>query len=276
MVAAGAAVQAGVLSNEVKDILLLDVTPLSLGIETLGGVMTTLISKNTTIPTKKSESFSTAEDNQSMVSIHVLQGERSLARDNKTLGRFELRDIPPAPRGVPKIEVSFDIDSNGIIHVSAKNEATGKSQKIQIDKPSLNEEEINEMIKMAKVYEDQDRKRKEVISIKNELDQKIYQAEKIVKENKAKLKDNLVKETENSVKEAREYLKKEEMTVDEIRNFSKNLQDKLAKIGEVLYKQSSQDGSKEGAEAESVKVKPDREDKDNETINADYDKKEGS
>ena len=182
VVAQGAAVQAGVLSNEVKDVLLLDVTPLSLGIETMGGVMTILISKNTTIPTKKSEIFSTAEDNQNMVSIHVLQGERSMARDNKTLGRFDLRDIPPAPRGVPKIEVSFDIDSNGIIHVSAKNQATGKSQNIRIDKPSLSEDEINHMIKSANIYEEQDRRRKELINVKNELDQLIYQSEKMIKE----------------------------------------------------------------------------------------------
>ena len=274
VVAAGAAVQAGILSNEVKDVLLLDVTPLSLGIETLGGVMTILISKNTTIPTKKSEVFSTAEDNQSIVSIHVVQGERGMAKDNKTLGRFDLSDIPPAPRGVPKIEVSFDIDSNGIIHVSAKNQATGKSQNIRIDKTSLNEEEISQMVKSAQVYEEQDRKRKEMVGIKNELDQMMYQCEKIIKENEAKIPDKLKKEVEKSFQEAKEYLKKDDvdMDIDELTGIRDRVRQQFQQAGQEVYKQSKQE-----------ETKPDNSDEVNqeskngegsETINADYDKKE--
>ena len=277
VVAAGAAVQAGVLSNEVKDVLLLDVTPLSLGIETLGNVMTPLIPKNTTIPTRKSEVFSTAEDNQNIVSIHVLQGERSMAKDNKTLGRFDLSDIPPAPRGVPKIEVSFDIDSNGIIHVSAKNQATGKSQNIRIDKPSLNEEEIEQMVKSAQVYEEQDRKRKEVVSIKNELDQMIYQSEKIIKENEEKISDELKKETENSFQEAKEFLQRDDadMDIDELNSIKEKAKQQFQKLGQAVYKQSAQDNknqkNSEEPKAESENI--DNEEK-SETINADYDKKE--
>ena len=274
VVAAGAAIQAGVLSNEVKDVLLLDVTPLSLGIETLGGVMTSLISKNTTIPTKKSEVFSTAEDNQNMVSIHVLQGERSMAKDNKTLGRFELSDIPPAPRGVPKIEVSFDIDSNGIIHVSAKNQSTGKSQNIRIDKTSLSEEEINQMIKSAQIYEDQDRKRKEMISVKNELDQMIYQSEKMIKENKDKITDELKKSAESSFQEAKELLQKEDIDIDKLRGIKEKVQQQFQKIGEQIYKQSQQEKKTTSEDLNADEKVKNSEDK--ETINVDYDKKEDS
>ena len=277
VVAAGAAVQAGVLSNEVKDVLLLDVTPLSLGIETLGGVMTPLISKNTTIPTKKTEVFSTAEDNQNMVSIHVLQGERGMAKDNKTLGRFDLSDIPPAPRGIPKIEVSFDIDSNGIIHVSAKNQATGKGHNIRIDKPSLSEEEINQMVKSAQIYEDQDRKKKEVIVLRNELDQIIYQSEKMIKENKDKITEELKKEVETSFKEAKELLKKEDasMDLDELKKIKDKAKQLFQKIGQEIYKKSEE---KEEAQKESADTKEEGENSENsenqETINVDYDKKE--
>ncbi len=270
VVAMGAAVQAGVLSSEVKDILLLDVTPLSLGIETLGGVMTKLISKNTTIPTKKSEVFSTAEDNQSVVSIHVLQGERGMAKDNKTLGRFDLRDIPPAPRGEPKIEVSFDIDSNGIIHVSAKNQATGKSQNIRIDKPSLNEEEISHMIKSAQVYEEQDRKRKEIISIKNEMDQMIYQSEKMIKENSDKISDDLKKESESAITQAKDFLKKDDLEVnmDELKKLKDKVKQQFQALGQEVYKKSAQEKSPKDP---SPKKKNKN---DGETINADYEKKE--
>ena len=271
VVASGAAVQAGVLSNEIKDVLLLDVTPLSLGIETLGGVMTSLISKNTTIPARKSEVFSTAEDNQTVVSIHVLQGERSMAKDNKTLGRFDLSDIPPAPRGIPKIEVSFDIDSNGIIHVSAKNEATGKSQKIRIDKPSLNENEINEMVKSAQVYEEQDRKRKELVNLKNQLDTTIYQSEKMIKENSEKLSPELKADSEKELKSAQEYLKKGDSTIeiDELNNLKEKLNKTLQKLGAEIYQKSkSQDKEKEQQPEEEQK------EENAETINVDYDKKE--
>ena len=274
VVASGAAVQAGVLSNEIKDVLLLDVTPLSLGIETLGSVMTTLISKNTTIPTRKAEVFSTAEDNQTIVSIHVLQGERSMAKDNKTLGRFDLSDIPPAPRGVPKIEVSFDIDSNGLIHVSAKNQATGKSQNIRIDKTSLNEEEINQMIKSAQVYETQDRKRKELVSIKNEMDQMIYQSGKIIKENKDKISDELKTSAESSFQSAKELLKKddEDIDIDELKELRDKIKQQFQNIGQEVYRQSKQTENAEKQDRDANEGNQNSE--NNETINADYDKKE--
>ena len=273
VVAAGAAVQAGVLSNEVKDILLLDVTPLSLGIETLGSVMTPLIQKNTTIPTKKSEVFSTAEDNQTVVSIHVLQGERGMAKDNKTLGRFDLSDIPPAPRGVPKIEVSFDIDSNGIIHVSAKNQATGKSQNIRIDKPSLSEDEINQMIKSAEIYEEQDRKRKEIIKLKNELDQLIYQTEKILRENKDKMKEDYVVEAERFFQKTKETLRKEDsdLSVDELNELREKSREYSQKIGHQVYSQTQK---AKGPESTPTTDSPSESDDGNQTINVDYDKKE--
>jgi len=183
VVAIGAAIQAGVLTGEVKDVLLLDVTPLSLGIETLGGVMTKLIEKNTTIPTRKSQIFSTAADNQTAVTIHVLQGERTMAADNKTLGRFELVGIPPAPRGVPQIEVTFDIDANGIVHVSAKDLGTGKEQSIRITASSgLSKEEIDKLVKEAEMHSEEDRKRKELIEVRNEADSFAYSIERNIKE----------------------------------------------------------------------------------------------
>jgi molecular chaperone DnaK len=183
VVAIGAAVQAGVLAGEVKDLLLLDVTPLSLGIETLGGVMTTLIQRNTTIPTRKSETFSTATDSQTSVEVHVLQGERQFARDNRTLGRFQLVGIPPAPRGVPQIEVTFDIDANGIVNVSAKDMGTGKEQKITITASSgLSKDEVDRMMKDADAHAEEDRKRREEVEARNRADQAVYAAEKLLQE----------------------------------------------------------------------------------------------
>jgi molecular chaperone DnaK len=188
VVAIGAAVQAGVLAGDVKDLLLLDVTPLSLGIETLGGVMTPLITRNTTIPTRKSETFSTAADSQTSVEVHVLQGERPLARDNRTLGRFQLTGIPPAPRGIPQIEVTFDIDANGIVNVSAKDKATGKEQKITITSSSgLTKDEVDRMMREAEQHADEDRKQKETIELKNQGDQAVYAAEKFLTENSDKV-----------------------------------------------------------------------------------------
>jgi molecular chaperone DnaK len=188
VVAVGAAIQAGVLAGEVKDLLLLDVTPLSLGIETLGGVMTTLIPRNTTIPTRKSETFSTAADSQTSVEVHVLQGERPLARDNRTLGRFQLIGIPPAPRGVPQIEVTFDIDANGMVNVSAKDLGTGKEQKITITASSgLSKEEVERMMKDAESHAEDDKRRKEEIEARNKADQAVYGAEKMVQEMGPKL-----------------------------------------------------------------------------------------
>jgi len=188
VVAVGAGIQAGVLAGEVKDLLLLDVTPLSLGIETLGGVMTTLITRNTTIPTRKSETFSTAADSQTSVEVHVLQGERPLARDNRTLGRFQLVGIPPAPRGIPQIEVTFDIDANGMVNVSAKDLGTGKEQKITITASSgLSKEEVDRMMKDAEAHGEEDRKRKEEIEVRNRADQAVYAGEKMLQDMGAKL-----------------------------------------------------------------------------------------
>ena len=274
VVAMGAAVQAGVLSNEIKDVLLLDVTPLSLGIETLGGVMTPLISKNTTIPTRKSEVFSTAEDNQPVVSINVLQGERSMAKDNKSLGRFDLSGIAPAPRGVPKIEVSFEIDTNGIINVSAKDQVTGKSQDIVINKPSLSQEEIDQMIKASQVYEEQDLQRKKAIETKNVLESLIYQSEKLMKDNADKIPSELKEKIEKNNQEVREKLKQEasELSVDELNKHKEGVEALLQELGKEIYKKSDKKGAEATEEAESKNTEKTEE--KGETINADYDKKE--
>jgi molecular chaperone DnaK len=208
VVAVGAGIQGGVLKGEVKDVLLLDVTPLSLGIETLGGVFTRLIERNTTIPTRKSEIFSTAADNQPGVEVHVLQGERPLARDNKTIGRFKLDDIPPAPRGMPQIEVTFDIDANGILNVSAKDLGTGKEQKITITASSgLSKDEVEKMRKDAESHADEDRKRREEIEARNEADNTVYRSEKLLKENGDKLSGDNKGKIEKAVAEVKEALK---------------------------------------------------------------------
>ncbi|MGI9548563.1 MAG: molecular chaperone DnaK [Bdellovibrionales bacterium] len=239
VVACGAAVQAGVLSDEIKDVLLLDVTPLTLGIETLGGVMTPLIPKNTTIPTKKSEVFSTAEDNQSVVSIHALQGERKMAQDNKTLGRFDLSGIVPAPRGVPQIEVTFDIDVDGLIHVSAKDKASGKSQEIKIHRQSLSEDEISQMIKQAEVYEDEDRKQQELVTLKNQMDQQVYQAEKLIKEHEDKLDKKVKEDLQKEIQSCKDLMKKEGMTVEELKQHNEKMVKSLQDIGSEIYKKQS-------------------------------------
>ncbi|MDD5009270.1 MAG: molecular chaperone DnaK, partial [Syntrophorhabdaceae bacterium] len=200
VVALGAAVQAGVLAGEVKDVLLLDVTPLSLGIETLGGIMTRIIERNTTIPTKKSQIFTTAEDSQTSVEIHVLQGEREMARDNRTLGKFHLIGLPPAPRGIPQIEVTFDIDANGILHVSAKDHATGQEQSIRITASTgLNEEEIQKMVRDSETHAEEDKKKKEDINQRNQLDNIIYQTEKTINDNKDKVSAEDIKPIEDAL-----------------------------------------------------------------------------
>ena len=238
VVAIGAAIQGGVLAGEVKDVLLLDVTPLSLGIETLGGVTTKLIERNTTIPTRKSEIFTTAADNQTSVEIHVLQGEREFARDNRTLGRFILDGIPPAPRGVPQIEVTFDIDANGILNVSAKDMATGKAQSIRIEASSgLSEEEIEKMVKDAKEHAAEDRKRRELIDARNSGDQLLYQTEKNLKEYGDKIDAATKNKIEAAMNRLREALKTE--NIGEIRSATEGLNQAWSEASSVLYQQAT-------------------------------------
>ena len=246
-VAIGAAVQGGVLQGDVKDILLLDVTPLSLGIETMGGVMTKLIARNTTIPTKKSQVFSTAADGQTAVSIHVLQGEREMASQNRTLGNFDLVGIPAAPRGVPQIEVTFDIDANGIVHVSAKDLGTGKEQHIQITSSSgLSEEEINRMVKDAEANAEADKKQREAIDVKNEADSLVYQTEKSMKELGDKVKDA----DKQAIEDALAALKKalEGNDTEDIKAKTEALKNASYKIAEEVYKQQGAQGAQPGAE----------------------------
>ncbi len=243
VVAMGAAIQAGVLQGDVKDVLLLDVTPLSLGIETLGGVSTKLIDKNTTIPTKKSQVFSTAEDNQPAVSIRVLQGEREMAADNKILGNFELVGIAPAPRGVPQIEVTFDIDANGIVNVSAKDKGTGKEQKIQIQASGgLSDEEINKMVKEAEANKDADKKKREAVDARNQADTLIHSTEKNLKEHGSKVSEADKKAIETAASNLRNALKGTD--VEEIKKKTQELVQSSMKLGEAIYK--SQQSAKPG------------------------------
>ncbi len=235
VVAVGASVQGGVLAGDVKDILLLDVTPLSLGLETLGGVFTKIIDRNTTIPVKKSQVFSTAEDNQPAVTIHVLQGERSMAADNVSMGRFDLTGIPPAPRGTPQIEVIFDIDANGIVHVNAKDKGTGKENKIVISGgKNLSEAEIEKMVKEAKENEDSDKQKKEFIDLRNNADQIIYSSEKLIAENKEKLNESDVKELEDEISNLKKV--KDGDNLDEIKSGLEKMQKVSHKISEQIYK----------------------------------------
>jgi molecular chaperone DnaK len=237
VVAVGAAVQGAVLTGEVKDLLLLDVTPLSLGIETLGGVMTTLIARNTTIPTKKSETFTTAADNQSSVEVHVMQGERPMARDNRTLGRFHLDGIPPAPRGVPQVEVTFDIDANGILNVSAKDTATGKQQNITITASSgLSKDEIGKMVKEAEANAAEDTRRKQEIEVRNQTDSLVYSTERTLSEHGGKLGDSDRKAIDEALAEAKEALKTED--VDRMKRAQETLSKASHKLAEIMYREA--------------------------------------
>jgi len=245
VVAVGAAVQAGVLGGEVKDVLLLDVTPLSLGIETLGGVFTKLIERNTTIPTRKSEIFSTAADNQTSVEIHVLQGERPMARDNRTLGKFHLVGIPPAPRGIPQIEVTFDIDANGIVNVSAKDLGTGKEQKITITSSSgLSKDDINKMVREAESHADEDKRKHEEIEARNRADSLVYQTEKVLRENRDKLSDSDAKSVEAAIADCKKAL--EGTDIDAINRAADTLTQASHKVAESMYKSGAQAGGSQG------------------------------
>jgi molecular chaperone DnaK len=242
VVAVGAAIQGGVLKGEVKDVLLLDVTPLSLGIETLGGVMTALITRNTTIPTRKSEIFSTATDNQTSVEVHVVQGERQMARDNRTLGRFQLVGLPPAPRGVPQIEVAFDIDANGIVNVTAKDVATGREQKITITASSgLNKDDVERMVKDAEAHAADDKARRDLIDARNQADSLAYATEKTVNESRDRLPADDVTRVEGAIAAVRDAAKGE--ALDAIRRASDELQKLSHGIAEQLYKQSQADAA---------------------------------
>jgi molecular chaperone DnaK len=246
VVAVGAAIQAGVLKGEVKDVLLLDVTPLSLGIETLGGVFTKLIERNTTIPTRKSQIFSTAADNQTEVSIHVLQGEREMAADNKTLGRFNLTGIPPAPRGIPQIEVTFDIDANGIVHVSAKDLATGREQSIKITASSgLAEEEIQRMIRESELHAEEDRRKRQLAETRNNADNLIYQTEKNLKEYSDKIEASDRQAIEAAVSRLRQVMDGDDL--EAIRRATEELQTASHKLAEAMYARASQQAQARGS-----------------------------
>jgi len=242
VVAIGAAIQAGVLKGEVKDVLLLDVTPLSLGIETLGGVNTKLIERNTTIPTSKSQIFSTASDSQPSVEVHVLQGEREMASANKTLGRFHLDGIPPAPRGVPQIEVGFDIDANGILNVRAKDLGTGKEQKVTITaSTTLNKDEVSRMVKDAEQHAEEDRKHRDEIEARNQADSLVYQAEKVLQDNADKIDPSIRSEVESKIEPVKQAIKDND--VDRMRSTSQELATAMQKIGEAVYRQAQGAGA---------------------------------
>lgn len=267
-VALGAAIQGAILAGDIKDIVLLDVTPLTLGIETLGEIMTPLIERNTTIPTKKSQTFSTASDYQNAVTIHVLQGERPLAKDNVSLGNFNLVGIPPAPRGVPQIEVTFDIDANGILHVSAKDLGTGKEQKMQITASSkLSDKDIQKMMQEAKEHEEEDKKKKEEIESRNNLDSLIYSCEKLITESGDKLSKEHKDKVEETIKSAKEAIKKD--NINEIKKETEKLQKAIQEATTSLYQEAGKKHSEE-----NKKEKSDKSNKEDEAIDAEYEVKD--
>ena len=269
VVAIGAAIQGGVLAGDVKDVLLLDVTPLSLGIETLGGVRTVLIPRNTTIPTKKTEIFSTAENNQTMVEIHVLQGEREMAIDNKTIGRFQLTGIPPAPRGMPQIEVTFDIDANGILNVSAKDKATNKEQKIRIEASSgLTEQEIEKMVKDAESHAEEDRKRREEVETRNRADSLVFEAEKFVSESGDKLSGDAKSRLETGIERVKQALKGSD--TEEIRSAAEALQQLWQQAGRELHEVAQPAGAAGGGDGGAKKAAAETPPSGEEAVEADY------
>jgi molecular chaperone DnaK len=270
VVAIGAAIQGGVLKGEVTDILLLDVTPLTLGIETAGGISTAMIERNTTIPTKKTQVFSTYAENQTAVDIHILQGERPMARDNKTLGMFRLDGIPLAPRGIPQIEVTFDIDANGILHVTAKDKGTGKDQKITITGASgLSDEEIEKLRKDAEKHAEEDKKQKEKIEVRNQLDQFIYQTEKQLKELGGNLADDKRKELEGVLADAKKVFENQDATVDEINSARENLISKFQSMAQEMYSQASQRAQHSDNQGDNATNSPDTKNGDK-VVDADF------
>jgi len=269
VVAAGAAVQAGVLGGEVKDMLLLDVTPLSLGIETLGSVMTRLIERNTTIPTRKSQIFSTAADGQTSVEVHVMQGEREMAGDNRTLGRFHLDGIPPASRGIPQVEVTFDIDANGIVHVQAKDLATQREQKITITSSSgLNKDDIDRMVKESKSHEADDKKRREEVELRNQADALVYNTEKMIKDNREKIPVGDIKRAEEACEECKKAIEANESS--RVKKALEDLQQATFKISEALYKASAPKGEPGAAAAGAEEPKKEEKKKDEKVVDAEF------